>query len=471
MRVHFIAVGGAAMHSLALALHRQGHTVTGSDDVIADPSRRRLAEAGLLPAALGWHPERIVRGLDAVILGMHAARDNPELERALQLGLRIWSFPEYLYRETAGKLRAVVGGSHGKTTVTALVMHALRGSGRGFDYVVGAELQGFETMVGLDPAAALAVFEGDEYPASAIDPRPKFHIYRPHLALLNGIAWDHANVFANPEIYEKQFAGYIEQVVPGGTLIYNGEDPAVCRVARFSRPDVVRIEYRTPPYRIVAGRYHVQLGGIEVDVPLLGRHNMLNLAAAHAMCRELGLTDREFAAAAMTFRGAARRLQPLVRHQKTVIFLDFAHAPSKVRATVDALREAFPGSRLIAVLELHTYSSVRPDFIVNYRGTLDPADHAVVFVAPETCRRKGVAPLTDPQVRAAFGHPELEVVTDRPVLEQWLREVNLCNTVLVLMSSGSFGGIDLHTLLSERQEGFRASGGQVDHGEEGSGRS
>ncbi len=444
------------MHGLALALHRQGHRVTGSDDAISDPSRSRLAEAGLVPDRLGWHPHRIVPELDAVILGMHARRDNPELEKALQLGLKVWSFPEYLYHETRGKVRVVVGGSHGKTTVTALVMHALRLSGKRFDYMVGAELDGFKTMVGLDPESQFAVFEGDEYPASAIDPRPKFHVYRPHFAVVTGVAWDHANVFPSPEIYEEQFARFVEQVEAGGSVVYNGEDDAVCRVLRRCQPGVSKLHYRTPPYRVCEGRYHVRLGGSEVEVQLLGRHNMLNLAAAHTVCRALGLDDREFCAAAATFPGAARRLQLLFRDGSTRVYLDFAHAPSKVSATVDALREAFPETRLTALLELHTYSSVRPDFIVNYRGALDAADRAAVFLSPETCRQRGVPLLTDREIRVAFGRTDLEYLADRADLERWLQNLELHNTTVLLMSSGSFGGVDLGGLLSRRMAEIRS---------------
>lgn len=447
MRFHFIAIGGAAMHGLALALHHQGHQVTGSDDVIADPSRRRLADAGLLPDPLGWHPERIGTHLDAVILGMHARRDNPELERALALSLQVWSFPEYLYLESRAKRRAVVGGSHGKTTVTALVMHALRAAGRRFDYMVGAELAGFERMVGLDPGSPIAVFEGDEYPASALDMRPKFHLYRPHLALINGIAWDHANVFPTPEVYELQFRSFVELTEPDGIVLYNEEDPAVCRVVEHAPCGVRRTPFRTPPYRVVEGRFQVRLGGAETPVPLLGRHNMRNLAAAAALCRELEIEESTFAAAAASFTGASRRLQPLANDGNRRVFLDFAHAPSKVHATVEGLREAFPERELVAVLELHTFSSVRREFIGNYRGTLDRAERAAVFVAPETCRQKGVAPLRSEEVRAAFGRQDLVFLADRESLESFLRGLRETAETVLLMSSGSFAGADVRALL------------------------
>ncbi len=459
MRTHFVAVGGAVMHNLALALHRKGLTVTGSDDEIFDPARGRLDSAGLLPAAPGWDPSRVHNGLDAIIVGMHARADNPELRRAQELGLRIYSFPEYVYEQTRDKQRIVIGGSHGKTTITALILHVLRSAGRRFDYLVGAELDGFETMVGLTEDAELAVFEGDEYPSSPLDRRPKFLLYRPHIALISGIAWDHINVFPTFPDYVDQFRQFRESIEPGGLLIFNREDPRVKSLAGELRKDVEAVGYTTHPYRVSEGRFELLTDAGRTPVHLLGRHNMENIAAARAVCRRMEIADRHFYGAVSEYRGAARRLTLLEAAASSRVYLDFAHSPSKVRATTLALREAFPDRRLVACLELHTFSSLNASFLREYHGALAPADRALVYFDPHTLESKSLPPLGTERVRSAFGRDDLEVLNDRDTLEALLRSLDWTATSLLLMSSGNFSGIDLRRLAAELLEGQQSPGG------------
>lgn len=450
MRVHLIAIGGAAMHNLALALHQRGCRVTGSDDEIFEPSRSRLKHAGLLPAAIGWDPTRIDPGLDAIIVGMHARVDNPELLRARELGLRIYSFPEFLFEQTRLKQRVVVGGSHGKTTVTALILHILRHAGWPFDYLVGSQVHGFETMVGLDDGARIAVFEGDEYLSSPVDRRPKFHVYRPTIALINGIAWDHANVFPTPYQYEEQFRVFASLVEPGGTVIYNQTDPAVLQVLDRVQPEVEVFGFGMPGYRVRNGVFYLHFDGEWLPLQLLGQHNMLNVAAAVAVCRQLGVPNLSIASALPRFQGASRRLECIHRNEETAVFLDFAHAPSKVRATVTALREAFPERPLLAILELHTFSSLRADFIGHYRGTLAGAEAAVVFADPHTFEQKGLPHLNPDQIRQAFGREDLLVTGSPDELEAALACLLPGARLILFMSSGSFGGFDPRKIAGDQ---------------------
>lgn len=438
------------MHNLALALHGKGYTVTGSDDQIAEPSRSRLAAAGLLPLAPGWHPERIVPELDAVILGMHARTDNPELIRAQTLGISIFSFPEFIYRQTRDKLRVVIAGSHGKTTITSVVLHALQCSGRSFDYLVGAQLEGFSTMVGLQDESRLAVFEGDEYLTSALDPRPKFLLYRPGIALISGIAWDHVNVFPTWDLYRRQFEDLVRSLEEDSVLIFNREDPEVVRLLERVTGPSRRIDYGTLPYRTgdEGQRQLVTDQGL-VPVSLMGRHNMQNLGAARAVCREIGIPDSEFYAAVGTFRGASRRLALLGANDRSAIYLDFAHSPSKVAATTRAVKESFPSRRLVACLELHTFSSLTAGFLPQYRGSLDPADEAIVFFDPHAVEHKGLPALNPADVRDAFGTHGLRVFDELPPLLEHLRRIDWLDCTLLLMSSGTFSGLDAAALAHE----------------------
>ena len=437
------------MHNLALALQSKGTRVTGSDDEIAEPSRSRLAAAGLLPPSPGWNPQRIDRDLDAVILGMHARADNPELVRAQSLGVPVFSFPEFMYEQTQDKLRVVVAGSHGKTTITSLVMHVLRTGGRSFDYLVGAQLEGFSTMVGLRQDSRLAVFEGDEYLTSALDPRPKFLLYRAGIALISGIAWDHVNVFPTWEVYRGQFEDFVRALDPESVLIFNGEDSEVRHLLEEVPGPRRRIEYGTLPYEIDGGIFRLETSEGLVPVSLLGRHNMQNLGAAKAICSELGISDGEFFQAVRSFRGAARRLTLLASSGNAAVYLDFAHSPSKVRATTRALKEAFPSRPLVACLELHTFSSLTASFLSQYRGSLDAADEALVYFDPRAVTHKGLAPLDPDAVRKAFDTPGLRVFDRLESLLGHLRETPWQERTLLLMSSGTFSGLDAAALARE----------------------
>ncbi|GAB4239450.1 MAG: Mur ligase family protein [Acidobacteriota bacterium] len=445
MRVHFIAVGGSVMHSLALALQRQGHQVTGSDDAIYDPARSRLAAAGLLPAQLGWFPERITPDLDAVIVGMHARRDNPELQEARRRGLPLYSFPSFMYEATRNQERIVVAGSHGKTTITSALLFVLRRLGIRCSYLVGACPPGYDAGLGLDPEADFAVFEGDEYPAAVFDLRPKFLVYRPRTALISGIAWDHANIYPTPEAYRAAFAELIAALPASGILVYNEEDEELRRLVETAGTAVRLQPYRTPPYVSAEGRFIVEAAGRRFPVRLLGRHNLQNLAGAAALAAELGVSDTDFWAAAAEFPGAPQRLTRVAEGSGWALFRDFAHAPSKVRATVAALREAFPERPLVACLELHTYSSLNPAFLSQYAGTLDAADRAGVFVDPEAARRKGFAVPSAGRLREAFGRPDLEALVSPGDVTLFLTSAPPPATFL-LMSSGHLGGLDLEEL-------------------------
>lgn len=439
------------MHSLAIALHCSGWKVTGSDDRISEPSRSRLEEAGLLPPQEGWDPKRITRELDVVILGMHARRDNPELEKALALGLQVCSFPEFFYEMTKGKRRVVIGGSHGKTTVTSMILHVLRQAGIKCDYLVGAQLPGFDNMAALEQSRELAVFEGDEYLSSALDPRPKFHLYRPHLAVITGIAWDHVNVFPRYDDYLEQFEGFIRKIEPSGSLIYCREDRELSRMAEATRPDLEKVPYSTHPF-VARDRTFFLKREQAADLPLqiFGSHNMQNIAAALEICRRLGIEEDIFYEAMASFKGAARRLQVLEEREDFSIYQDFAHAPSKVKATVRALRELHPERKLVACLELHTYSSLSVGFLSQYRGTLDEADQAVVYIDPAAARLKRLKPLSRKDIVEGFQREDLLVIETSRELEGWIDTLQMEGTDLVLMSSGNFGGIDLPGLALKK---------------------
>ncbi len=457
MKVHFIAIGGSAMHNLALALHQKGYTVTGSDDEIFDPARTRLQQAGLLPDSEGWHPERITADLDAVVLGMHARIDNPELLRAQELGLKIYSYPEYLYEQSKDKLRIVVGGSHGKTTTTAMILHVLRHCGIETDYMVGAQLQGFDVMVRLSESAKYMVIEGDEYLTSPIDPRPKFHLYRPHVGIITGIEWDHVNVFPTFENYKEQFAKYIDLIEEGGTLIYCEDDPEVCDVvAHNKRTDIARLPYNVPQYTVENGITRLNgSDGKEIPLEIFGRHNMLNLTAARFACREIGISDTAFDEAIQTFGGAGKRLECLWQNDHAALYKDFAHAPSKLRATVNAVKEQYPDRQLIACMELHTFSSLTADFLTHYVGCMDRADVPFVYFNPHALQLKKLPPLDKEQVRKAFNNDRLTVFNDsHEMLKAVQSAAQACETkgkpyCLLMMSSGNFDGLDLAELKME----------------------
>ena len=437
MKAHFIAIGGSAMHNLAIALHLKGYQVTGSDDEIFDPARGRLEKYGLLPATIGWDPSRITPDLDAVVLGMHARIDNPELLKAQELGLKIYSYPEYLYEQSKDKTRVVVGGSHGKTTTTAMILHVLKHCGIEADYMVGAQLEGFECMVRLSETAKVMVIEGDEYLTSPIDRRPKFHLYKPHIAILTGIEWDHVNVFPTFEIYKEQFTRFINLIEPGGQLFYCEEEKDLGAVARA----ITRQDISMTPY-----------GPMAIDPDRLlyfGHHNMLNTKAAYHVCKALGVSDSDFIEAISSFKGASKRLELVRKNEQTAIYKDFAHAPSKVRATVRAMKEHFPDRQLVACLELHTFSSLTAEFLTQYQGTMDMADIAMVYFNPHAVAHKKLPPLTVEQVQQAFGNPNIKVYDSSQALLRSLHAMPWPGSNLLLMSSGNFDGVDFNQLSTE----------------------
>jgi len=445
MNIHFISIGGNVMHQLAIALHKKGHKITGSDDEIFDPARGNLASEGLLPTSIGWNSELITNNLDAVILGMHARENNPELLKAQELALPIYSFPEYIYRESLQKKRVVVGGSHGKTTTTAMIMHALKKCGNDFDYLVGAKLNGFDQSVRITDAP-LIICEGDEYPASPIVKKPKFHFLFPHIAIITGIAWDHINVFPTFEIYLEQFIIFISKIEPGGTLIYNQSDPVLNQLVQSNpRKDIHYLPYQLPEHSIEKGITHITLEDAYGNLQVFGEHNLLNLQAAWLVCKQLGLSDAEFLQAMQDFTGAAKRLELMAANSNTRVYRDFAHAPSKVTATLQAMRKQFPQQTLIAVLELHTYSSLNENFLHEYKHSMDGADKAAVFYAAHALEIKKLPPLSAEKVLTGFDRTDLEVFNQPDQLLQWLSQQDYQNTIVLLMSSGNFNGADMLT--------------------------
>jgi len=449
MKVHFIAIGGSVMHQLALALHKKGYIVTGSDDEIFEPAQSNLKKEGLLPSAIGWHPEKITADLDAVILGMHAKQDNPELQRAKELGLKIYSFPEYIYQESRNKTRVVVGGSHGKTTTTSMIMHALKRTGKDFDYLVGARLEGFDQSVQVTNAPVI-VCEGDEYPASAIEKRPKFHFLFPHIAILTGIAWDHINVFPTFDFYLEQFIIFIQKIEPGGILIYNETDEVLKKlVTEHKRSDIRYQGYQVPPHSIAGGKTTLTIEGQTAELQVFGTHNLLNLHAAWYVCRELGIDAGAFVKAMSSFTGASKRLELLARNDNTIVYRDFAHAPSKVKATIEAVKHQYPDRTLIAVLELHTYSSLNEQFMSEYNGAMNKADKAVVFYSHHALELKRMPELPAEKVYAGFGKEGLVVINNKTDLMQWLQKQSYKNACLLLMSSGNYDGMDMLTFAQQ----------------------
>lgn len=449
MKVHFIAVGGSVMHQLAIALKRKGYFVTGSDDEIFEPASINLAAEGLLPQQTGWDPLLITSDLDAVILGMHAKNDNPELVKAKELGLKIYSFPEYMYHESRNKKRVVVGGSHGKTTTTSMIMHVLKKLHHDFDYLVGARVEGFDQSVSITHAPVI-VCEGDEYPASAIEKKPKFHFLFPHVAILTGIAWDHINVFPTFDFYLEQFVIFINTIETGGLLIYNESDTVLKKlVDDHKRSDIRYQPYAVPRHSIQDGRTMVTVDGVSGLLKVFGNHNLMNLFAAYYVCRELGVMADDFIAAIADFTGAAKRLELLASNGSTNVYRDFAHAPSKVKATIEAVKQQYPQRALVGVLELHTYSSLNEKFMQEYRGAMDKADKAVVFYAKHALELKRMPDLPAEKVKAGFAKDGLVVLNDKTALDQWLRQQSYTETNLVLMSSGNYDGLDMLTFAKE----------------------
>ncbi|NAY92905.1 peptidoglycan synthetase [Muricauda sp. JGD-17] len=446
MDIHFIAIGGSAMHNLALALKHKGYNITGSDDVIFEPSKSRLDAEGLLPEEFGWFPEKIQRTLDAVILGMHAKPDNPELVKAQELGLKIYSYPEFLFEQSKHKTRVVIGGSHGKTTITSMILHVLQYHGIKVDFMVGAQLDGFDRMVHLTEDNDFIVLEGDEYLSSPIDRRPKFHLYKPNIALLSGIAWDHINVFPTFENYVKQFQIFVDSIVKGGSITYNAEDQTLKDVIESSENTIRKFPYETPNFSVIDGVTLLETPEGDMPLEIFGAHNLNNLAGAKWICQQMGVDEMDFYEAIATFKGASKRLEKIAQGDARVAFKDFAHSPSKVKATTEAVKEQYVGYRLLACLELHTYSSLNAEFLKEYKGALDAADEAVVFYSPNAVKIKGLAEVTSEQISVALNRNDIKIFTNPEEFQEYLFTQSLDNTALLLMSSGNYGGLDFDQL-------------------------
>jgi UDP-N-acetylmuramate: L-alanyl-gamma-D-glutamyl-meso-diaminopimelate ligase len=448
MKIHFIAIGGSAMHNLAIALKRKGFDISGSDDEIFEPSKSRLKREGILPKEIGWNAENIREDLDAVVLGMHARADNPELARAKDLGLTIYSYPEYIYEQTKNKTRVVIGGSHGKTTITGILLHAMNQLGKNVDYMVGAQLEGMDCMVKLTDEAEVVILEGDEYLSSPIDRRPKFHLYKPHVAILTGVAWDHINVFPTFENYVEQFSTFVDLIEKNGTLIYFEEDAELRDMAN-RRDDLSVVPYRQFNSEIRNGKTVIHFEGKEFQSELFGAHNMANLRGAMEVCRALEIEPADFLTAIADFTGASKRLEKVAETESSVFYKDFAHAPSKLRATTSALKEQFPQRELIACMELHTFSSLNKKFLPQYAGTMAKANRALIYFSPEVVEHKRLESLSEEDVITAFGGTNIEIFTDSKALLAELESIKWKDKNLLMMSSGNFDGIDFQGVAKE----------------------
>lgn len=447
-KIHFIAIGGSVMHNLAIALKLQGHIVTGSDDEFYEPSLSLLKQHGLLPAKEGWNPDSLDNSYNAVILGMHAKKDNPELLKAQQLGLKIYSFPDYIFDQSKDKQRIVIAGSHGKTTITAIIMHVLNFHKRKFDFVAGAKVNGLDYTVRLSDAPII-IIEGDEYLSSAIDPTPKFIRYQHHIGVISGIAWDHANVFPTEEEYVKQFDLFADQTPKGGLLIYCEQDAMNMMIGKKERADVLAIPYKTHPHSEDNHQFYLTNGKDRHPIKIFGTHNLQNISAAKELLKRIGISADAFYQAITSFEGASGRLQKVKETKDTSIFKDFAHAPSKVRATVKAMKELYPSRDIIACLELHTYSSLNKQYLPQYKDSMKPAQLAAVYFNPEKVSAKGFETITESDLKKAFANPNLLVFTDSSALREFLKQQQYTHRNLLMMSSGNFGGLDIPKLAEE----------------------
>ncbi len=448
-KIHFIAIGGAVMHNLALALHKKGYQVSGSDDEINDPSKTRLANAGLLPEAFGWFPEKITSDLDAVILGMHAFADNPELAKAQELGLKIYSFPEYIYEQSQHKQRVVIAGSHGKTSITSIILFVLKYHHRKFDYLVGAQIEGFDIMVELNDDSPVIIIEGDEYPESKIHLKSKFLFYHPHICLFSGIAWDHFNIFPTFDSYVRTFEELADGLPKAGSIIYDETDDILRVIGEKDRADVAKFPYSAHPYKIEDGKCILITNQGDVPLHIFGEHNMKNLNGAKIILDRIGITDEQFYEAIQHFSGASKRLEKLGENDYSLIYRDFAHAPSKLEATTKATKSLYPERRLVACYELHTFSSLNKDFLPQYENKLADADVAAVFYSPHTLEMKRMPMISPEEIKQAFGDKDLLVFTEAAELKAFLMAQNWYKSNLLMMSSGTFGGTDLGQLSND----------------------
>ena len=445
MKIHFIAIGGSAMHNLAISLKIKGYDVTGSDDEIFEPSKSRLLKYDILPEDIGWDAERITSDIDAVILGMHARNDNPELIKAKQLGLKIYSYPEFIYEQSKNKKRIVIGGSHGKTSITSMILHVLKYYNIDCDYMVGAQLEGFDVMVKLTDKNPYIVIEGDEYLTSPIDSRPKFHVYRPDIGVISGIAWDHINVFPTFENYVEQFRIFAELIPQDGTFIYCQDDEN-CREIVKKIHHLNAIGYTLPEYLIENHIYNLLINGEKIPLQIFGKHNLLNMQAARLTCNNIGVSDKDFYKAIQSFKGASKRLELIYENENCTIYKDFAHSPSKLKATIDAVKEKFPERKLVACIELHTFSSLTTNFLKEYAHAMDNADIAIVYFNPHTIAHKKLPPITHEIIYNAFENKDIKIYQDSKMLIDYLSSLEWKNKNLLMMSSGNFDGIDYNTL-------------------------
>ena len=449
MHYHFIAIGGSAMHNLAIALHLKGDSVSGSDDEIFEPSKSRLAKHNLLPSKIGWDTNRIHSNIDAVILGMHARKDNPELKEAQKLGLSIYSYPEFIYEQTKDQLRIVIGGSHGKTSITSMILHVLSKNNIDHNYMVGAQLEGFDCMVKLSKEAKISVLEGDEYLSSPIDRRPKFHIYYPDIAVVSGIAWDHINVFPTFENYVQQFRIFVDKVSQSGKVIYFEDDAVLKEVVLSSTSKATKIPYRTFPNQIKNGITYIRTNEKSIPLEIFGEHNLQNLNAAYHVCIQVGVKSVDFFKAIRSFKGASKRLELVKKNHITAIYKDFAHSPSKLKATTSALKKQYPNRKLIACMELHTFSSLNKSFLDQYNGTMQGADVAYVYFNKQTLKHKKLEDLSAEDVKNAFGGENVTVLNSSEEMVDHLLEMKWEQQNLLLMSSGNFDGIQFESLAEK----------------------
>ena len=449
MNIHFIAIGGSAMHNLAIALHLKGYSVSGSDDNIFEPSKSRLDKYGLLPEKFGWFPSKISSDLDFVILGMHAKADNPELLESKIKNIKILSYPEFIYEMSKDKTRVVIGGSHGKTSITAMILHVLNSNNKDVDYMVGAQLEGFETMVHLTDQNDFILLEGDEYLSSPIDRRPKFHLYQPNIALLSGISWDHINVFPTNENYINQFEMFLDTIVQGGVLVYNKLDKEVEKITLRCEKSIRKLEYSIPEHFIKDGKTFLITDEGDIPLNIFGDHNLSNLAGAKLICQLMGVHDEEFYSSIISFKGADKRLETILEMKDRLVFKDFAHSPSKVEATTKALKKQFQERKLIALLELHTFSSLNENFINQYRDTLNSADLAILYYDPNAVLKKGLSEINHQEIINAFNDKNLKVFSDNIKLEEFLLNQSFANSNLLFMSSGNYASIDLAFLINQ----------------------
>jgi UDP-N-acetylmuramate: L-alanyl-gamma-D-glutamyl-meso-diaminopimelate ligase len=448
MNVHFIAIGGSAMHNLAIALSRKGLNITGSDDEIFEPSKARLDNQGILPNSIGWDVNRITNQLDAVILGMHAREDNPELLRAKELKIPIFSYPEYLYEQSKNKTRVVIGGSHGKTTITSMLLHVVNELEMNVDYMVGAQLEGYDCMVKLTDDAKVMILEGDEYLSSPIDKRPKFHLYRPNIAIISAIAWDHINVFPTMENYIEQFDVFCNLIEPNGTLIYNTEDEEVNNLGLKYADKIKTVPYKTPTYEVTETGTRLFFDDEIYQLKIFGGHNLQNLIGAMRLGEAIGIQPKDFFKAIQSFTGAGKRLQKVAEKGTFTLFKDFAHSPSKLKATTKAVKEQFVNRHVVACMELHTFSSLKKEFLPHYKDAMSMADEAIVYFSPEVVKHKKLDPISKELVKNGFGGNVI-VLTETKEIIDFIRSKKWDNSVLLMMSSGNFDGINYEELGEE----------------------